>query len=163
MGAAAQRQRAHPAAILSPRSAGAEERSDGVFQVGDGGPEAVAATPWNTLEAGQGQEICVDLTAEWQGSSPSPWPPPHPPHYPTHDHSASLGRHQWCGHDWLKETGLMIGCGKKPFLFLNLDQWKPFLFLFSDSYFKKKKKNLRLRCMASQEALRALVLYLGHS
>lgn len=52
-------------------------------------------------------------------------------------------------HDWLQE---------ETFLFLNLDQRKPFIFI-SDSYFL----NLRLGYMASQEALRALVLSLFRS
>lgn len=57
-------------------------------------------------------------------------------------------------HDWLEE---------ETFLFLNLDQWKPFYFYFLTIILKKEKKNPCLGCMASQEALRALVLYLGHS
>lgn len=57
-----------------------------------------------------------------------------------------IGLKGWT-HDWLQE---------EIFLFLNLDQQKPFIFI-SDSFF-----NLRLGYMASQEALRALVLYLGH-
>lgn len=52
-------------------------------------------------------------------------------------------------HDWLQE---------ETFLFLNLDQWKPSIFI-SDSYFL----NLRLGDMAYQVALRALVLSLFRS
>lgn len=52
-------------------------------------------------------------------------------------------------HDWLQE---------ETFLFLNLDQRKPSIFI-SDSYFL----NLRLGDMAYQVALRALVLSLFRS
>lgn len=51
--------------------------------------------------------------------------------------------------DWLQE---------ETFLFLNLDQRKPFIFI-SDSLFFLK---FAPRYLASPEALRALVLYLGH-
>lgn len=114
-------------------------RGDGVFQIGDGGPEAVAA---NSLEQpGSWQrprDLCGPRPAEWhQVTFPTPTPL-HPTPQPLSragmegDTSDAVmiglkGR----THDWLQE---------ETFLFLNLDQWKTFIFI-SDSYFFK---NLRL-------------------
>ncbi|XP_049568769.1 beta-catenin-interacting protein 1 isoform X1 [Orcinus orca] len=102
---------------------------DGVFQVGDGGPEAVAANP---LEYPGGWQRPGDLCGPHRLSgrgSPSLPRPPHPtPSRPAPrplrilqgDTSGAVtiglkGR----THDWLRE---------ETFLFLNLDQRKPFYF-----------------------------------
>lgn len=88
------------------------------------------------LEAGRGQEICVDLgrlSGSWSPSPPLPHStPPHPTPWPlsgagvegdTSD-AVTIGL-KGRTHDWLQE---------ETFLFLNLDQWKPFIFI-SDSLF----------------------------
>lgn len=91
------------------------------------------------------------------GHLPHPCPtPPHPTPWPLNgvgiegdtSDAVTIGL-KGRTHDWLQE---------ETFLFLNLDQWKPFIFI-SDSLFFFK---FAPRYMASQEALRALVLYLGH-
>lgn len=59
-------------------------RGDGVFQIGDGRPEAVAGSPWQPLEATDGQEICMaPLPVEWQQTTVflplAPLTPSNPP------------------------------------------------------------------------------------
>lgn len=136
-----------PCARLQPSARGPSNNSfplvcrcrgcgDGVFQVRDGGPEAVAANPLEQPGSWQGPEICVDLGRLSGSRSPSHPTPPHPRPLGgagiagDTSGAATIGLKGWT-HDWLEE---------ETFLFLNLDQWKPFIFI-SDSYFLK---NLRL-------------------
>lgn len=102
---------------LSPRPAGAEDvgwRFPGRRRRTGGS----SRNPVNTLEAGQGQEICVDLTAEWQRVISSPGPPTPPHTTPPHGHSASFGGDtSGAVTIGLKRRRLMIGCRKKPFYF----------------------------------------------
>lgn len=112
-------------------------RGDGVFQVGDRGPEAVATNPSEHPEGWQGpRDLCGPRPAEWQqaGHLPHPQHPAPPTPRPTatqrgHIEGDSRGvvlvGLKGRTHDWLQE---------ETFLFLNLDQRKPFIFI-SDFYF----------------------------
>lgn len=81
-------------------------RGDGVFQVGDRGPEAVAAKPLEHPGSWQGpRDLCGPWLAEWQQvtfSTPYP-PPPTPQSTPSHLRATQRGwhqgRHQRCSYD----------------------------------------------------------------
>lgn len=94
---------------------------DGIFQVGDRGPEAVATR--DTLEAGKGQEICVDL-GQLSGSR-SPSSPPallHAiPNKPSRPMATQRGWHrgsrQWCTYNWPKEMDSRLATERNLFIF----------------------------------------------
>lgn len=103
---------------------------DGVFQVGDGGPEAVAANPLEYPGGWQRPgDLCRPHRLSGRGSPSLPRPHPTPPLPVPAPRPLRILQGDTSGavtiglkgrtHDWLRE---------ETFLFLNLDQRKPFYF-----------------------------------